>query len=130
MRKGPKVWWFILIGAILAASVAAIVHARRANQEEFHNKITALTAELSDGQSGRKELSSILNEPRFRGLILEDNSPNEWVVETPSEFGATNWVLYVEISDSKIVGLRVRTADSTNAHPRGAPADKYLLSAR
>jgi hypothetical protein len=129
MGKRRKVRWFILIIAILAASVAAIVHTRGTNQEEFHNKITALAAELSDGRSGRKELRSILNEPRFRGLILEDNFPNEWVVETPSEFGA-NWVLYMEVSDSKIVGLRVRTADSRNAHPRGAPADKNLLSPR
>jgi hypothetical protein len=128
MTKGWKVSWFILIIALLGASVAAIVHTRRANQELSHKKITALTAELSGGQSGRKELRGILSEPRFQGLVLEDNSPQEWVVETPSEFGATNWVLYLEVSDSKVVGLQVRTADSRNAHPRGAPADKNFLS--
>jgi hypothetical protein len=116
-----------LIVAIVAASVA-IVHNRRANQEEFHEKITALTAELSQRQRGNDELRRLFNESRFQGLSLEDDSPSEWVVETPTEFGATNWVLYVEVSDSKIVTLRIRTADSRNVHPTGAPADRAVLS--
>ena len=74
----------------VAASLAAIVYTRHAKQQEFRNKITALANELSTHQSNKEELRRLLTEPRFQDLVLRDNSPNEWVVETPIEFGATN----------------------------------------
>jgi hypothetical protein len=35
--------------------------------------------------------------------------------------------LYIEMSDSKVVGLRVRTADSPAIHPNEAPPDRRVL---
>jgi len=115
---------------IVAASLAAIVCTRHAKQHEFRNKITALANELSTHQSNKEELRRLLTEPRFQDLVLREDSPNEWLVETPIEFGATNWVLYLDFNDSTIVEVRVRTADNENAHPREAPADKSFLPSR
>jgi len=115
------------LAVLLTASLAVIVYARHANQEEFHNKITALTTELGTRQSGKEDLRRLMDEPRYQGLILRHDSANEWLVETPIEFGATNWVLYIKMIDSNVRELRVRTADSQNVHPKGAPGDISFL---
>jgi hypothetical protein len=129
MTTAHKTSWLGLI-ILVATSLAAIVYTRHVRQSEFRNKITTLTTELSAYQSNKEGLRHLMVEPRFQGLILHDNSPNEWVVETPIEFGATNWVLYVSFNNSTVSGLRVRSADSKNSHPKGAPADYHCLRAQ
>jgi hypothetical protein len=115
--------WFLLI-LIVTASLGAIVYSRYAEHERYRHKIMALTRELSERQTSKEELRRLLDEPRFRGLTLREDSPNEWNLETPMEFGATNWVLYLEMRGSRVSALRVRTADSRAIHPKGAPPDK------
>jgi hypothetical protein len=126
MRRTLASKWFFLI-LIVTASLVAILYTRYAEQEKYRNKIIALTSELSERQTSKEEVRQLLSEPRFRGLTLAEDSPNEWGIETPMEFGATNWVLYLEMSDSRVIGLRLRTSDSQAIHPKGAPPDKSSL---
>lgn len=115
-------WFFVPL--IVAVFLAAIVYRNSAHQAEYHNKIIALTTELTRHQRNREELRHLVNEARFNGLTLREVSSTEWAVETPIQFGATNWILYVEMIDSKMVALQVRTADSRSIHPNGAPPDQ------
>jgi hypothetical protein len=118
---------FLLI-LVVTASLVAIGYMRYAEREKYRNKIISLTSELSECQTNKEEVRQLLREPRFRGLILVEDSPNEWDIETPTEFGATNWVLYLTMSDSSVIGLRVRTSDSQAIHPKGAPPDRSSLT--
>src|SRR5882724_13307541 len=97
-------WIFVALG--VAIFLTAIVYTRSARRDEHHAKIVALMMEVSK-HPNNEEVRRLLRESRFQGLTLSEVS-NEWVVETPIEFGAKNWVLYMEVSDSRVVELRVR----------------------
>jgi hypothetical protein len=123
LRLGSK-WIFVAL--IFGALVAVIAYTSSERKREYRAKISALTSEVRDHHADIGDLRQLLNEPRFQGLTLRQESPTEWIVETPSEFGAKNWILYVELSDSRITTLRVRTLDSNNVRPEGAPPDKTV----
>jgi hypothetical protein len=106
----------------LFAGLFALSCTRSAN----HEKITVLVTELSSNQYTKEDVRALVGQPRFDELALHQESPNEWSVEAPMQFGAKNWILYIEFRDSKITGLRVRTANSKNEHPTNAPEDKYF----
>ena len=109
---------------VLTIFLSAIIYTRSSRQGENLAKIVALMSEVSKHPTNQ-EVRRLLSESRFQGLTLSQES-NELVVETPIEFGTKNWVLYMEVSDSRVVALRVRTADSVKEHPVGAPPDKSL----
>jgi hypothetical protein len=54
-------------------------------------------------------------------LMLYAGSPQTWTVSMPNEFGARNWVLFIEFAEGKVSAVKVRTSDGPP--PNGAPAD-------
>lgn len=56
-----------------------------------------------------------------KDLRLDSGSPETWTVSMPFEIGASDWVLYLDFSDSKISAIRVRTSDGPR--PSAAPED-------
>src|SRR5438477_4371351 len=106
-KIAPRFMWFLVVVAIL---LSAILYTRSARRE-YRAKIVALMSQVSNHRE-REEVRQLLGESRFQGLTLREDSSTEWEVETPNEFGAKNWVLYMDVSDSRIAALRVRTADS------------------
>ena len=60
---------------------------------------------------------------RASKLTLAKWRAETWIVQTPSEFGATNWDLYIDFRDEEPVSLRVRSADNVDYHPQEAPPD-------
>lgn len=48
---------------------------------------------------------------------------HQWVVASPYEFGATNWILVIDFENDKVKSLKIRTSDSMNIKPDGAPGD-------
>jgi hypothetical protein len=56
-----------------------------------------------------------------KDLRLDAGSSQTWTVSMPLELGATDWVLYVEFSDSKVSAVKVRTTNGPR--PRDAPSD-------
>jgi hypothetical protein len=122
MKKLLKARPILLVTAVAVIGGTHFLREIRERQG-YRSKIVALTSELRNKQSSSDELRRFLREPRFSGLILYDNSASSWAIETPLEFGARNWILYVELSNSKVVEFRVRTIDSMNDHPKEAPPD-------
>jgi len=55
-------------------------------------------------------------------LKLNTTNPNEVYIETPLVFGASNWTLRIEINNSKVAAVKVRTADGPS--PPNGPKDK------
>ena len=123
MKRATGFPW-LFVALVLTIFLSAIIYTRSSRQGENRAKIVALMSEVSKHPTNQ-EVRRLLSESRFQGLTLSQES-NELVVETPIEFGAKNWALYMEVSDSRVVALRVRTADSVKEHPVGAPPDKSL----
>ena len=48
-------------------------------------------------------------------------SPLEWSITMRSEFGATDWRMYIKFENGKVVGYKVRTSDGPK--PKDAPED-------
>jgi hypothetical protein len=59
-------------------------------------------------------------------LKLYNNNSDKWIVHSPSEFGATNWVLWLEFSSDLLVSVKIRLADSERFKPQDSPPDKTL----
>src|SRR6266481_5484835 len=123
MKRATGFPW-LFVALVLTIFLSAIIYTRSSRQGENRAKIVALMSEVSKHPTNQ-EVRRLLSESRFQGLTLSQES-NELVVETPIEFGAKNWVLYMEVNDSRVIALRVRTADSVKEHPVGAPPDKSL----
>ena len=56
-----------------------------------------------------------------KDLRLDSGSSQTWSVSMPSEIGARDWVMYLNFSDGKVSGIRVRTSDGPP--PSDAPED-------
>jgi hypothetical protein len=82
--------------------------------------ILTIREELRIGDGYQKALRTYW---RFasKDLRLDSGSPQTWSVSMPSEFGAREWVLYLDFSDGKVSGIRVRTSDGPR--PSLAPED-------
>jgi hypothetical protein len=127
MNRSPVSKWF-LVALMITAILGAIIYTSSAKQAEYRNEILALTAELSHHQRDAGEVRRLLSESRFHGLKLQEQSSEEWTVETPIQFGAKNWVLYIELRGSRVIALRIRTADNKNIRPKDAPPDMSFPS--
>ena len=123
MKRATGFTW-VFVALVLTIFLSAIIYTRSSRRGEDRAKIVALMSEVSKHPTNQ-EVRRLLSESRFQGLTLSQES-NELVVETPIEFGAKNWVLHMEVNDSRVISLRVRTADSVKEHPVGAPPDKSL----
>ena len=92
----------------------------RAEMRDLWNRV-----ELGDSQA-KFERDFAAGNPQ--SLELRRWKSSYWAVRTPIEFGAGNWVLYVEFDERKRIGaLRIRTTGSVDEKPReSAPADRVL----
>lgn len=69
-------------------------------------------------------LSDMLAKDGYRNLRLLKVSSNLLVVRTPYEFGAGNWVLFVDTTNEVVSGLRIRVEDSDRMKPIESPPDR------
>ena len=55
----------------------------------------------------------------FRHLKLRTTNSRRWAVDTPLEFGAKNWTLFLEFdANAKLAAIRLRTPDGLDIPPR------------
>jgi hypothetical protein len=118
------VWWFFFSGAVLATS---------RTDAPSRNALTAMHRDIALGSNFQAVLQAF-----YRHRTTETNivvlKPQLLRVNTPLEFGAENWVLLVELSEDKVVGVRMRTSDFASPSPEvppppGSPPDKNGQSA-
>jgi hypothetical protein len=115
-----------IAGALLVAIVAVYAiewldrGGRRAELIRFMDLASAArTPEQAEQQFARVEA---------RSLTLKKLNPELWLVSTPFEYTANNWLLYLEFRRGQLVALRIRTSDGPHDHPRGAPADVTMAA--
>lgn len=71
---------------------------------EIHKKIK-LNSSYSDVLAAYWEFS------KSTALTIRNDNPKTWEIMTPLEFGAENWVLWIEFEDEKVRALKIRTLD-------------------
>lgn len=96
---------------------------RRLETRRIENEIRLLFQDLRLGMTFEE----------FETVCLAREIPRDWVwvnrdsgrveVSTPFRLGAKNWVVYLEFQEGGMTSARVRTMDSNDEYPPGAPAD-------
>lgn len=64
-----------------------------------------------------------------RTKLRQEVIPHVWTIEMPWEFGASDWVIYLEFDDAeRLSAAVVRTSDGIFRRPRNSPEDKGLFA--
>lgn len=92
-----------------------------AKQDEQH--ITELIQRIPIGASPEK-VRDIFDSIGGSRLKLRELDSAHWVVQSPMQFGAANWDLWIYFGGQKVESLKIRLADSKTMHPSSAPTDK------
>jgi hypothetical protein len=121
-RRSKPVIITVIVLSVACAYFIYLGHQRR----EYRAKLALFTAELTKSHADADAVRALLSQPRFKGLKLREDSGTLWEIGTPLEFGARNWKLLIEVRGSKVAALRVRTEDSMERRPKGAPPDKFF----
>jgi hypothetical protein len=102
-------WWLSHLGVY-----------RQRNREHVLSAYRALRL----GMSGQ-EAAAVVSRLSAAGFLTHGScqATNTCVAEAPSEFGARNWMLYLQFHDNRLSAVRIRTADSALEHPETAPPD-------
>jgi hypothetical protein len=61
----------------------------------------------------------------FLDVKLDEHKINQWILSTPVEFGAQNWILYINFEKERVIRLEIRSHDNSSRKPKDAPDDKY-----
>jgi hypothetical protein len=114
-RKGlATIALLSVVGVVAALEVRARAEAKR-QLLEFRTNVASAKY--------RVEVERRFHELNASKLTLVKWRAETWIVHTPSEFGATNWELYIDFRHEEPVSLRVRSADSVDHRPQEAPPD-------
>lgn len=131
MQRLPKQMKRTVLGACIALVVLGIgcvvfLYAERATRSR--REVLSMYNHLHGGMT-MQDIYRVYREGSYRYLRLRNIDNATLLVQTPVEFAAANWVLWIELSSNKVSGIRIRYHDSRNVKPKRAPEDKPLLLA-
>ena len=81
--------------------------------------------ELGDS---RETLEARFENGDYHTLRMTHLTTEESLVRTPLEWGARNWLMWVEFDDDRIDAVRIRFQDSRAERPVSAQHDKTAVS--
>ena len=120
MKKALEYGLVIVIVVLVASFFRPITFL---NRNKYRSEIRGLYERLQPGMA-RAQVQAAVKSGNDPNLRFNSDDAQTWLVSTPLEFGAQNWVLLIEFEGEHVSALRVRTADSSQNHPPEAPPDK------
>jgi len=107
---------------VLALSIA--IPACASHDAEAQGQLVSLYARISAGTT-ESDVEQWLGEPGYSRLRV-NRSYAPFAVITPSEHGAKNWIICMDVDAKRVVRARVGTLDSCEERPEAAPGPKAL----
>jgi hypothetical protein len=116
MRRGA----YAILSGLFAVSAACVVGQ---NVERAHEEMLQLRSSIHQGMTP-EEIESIFGklQPKYLRYAGAHQSIVT-IVQTAPESGLRDWVLWVSLRQGGAPAIRIRTADSHEERPRGAPVD-------
>jgi hypothetical protein len=114
----------VIVGiALLAIGVIRYIQAERLRAaEQLLDFRERLTLGMSPG-----EVQKLIQSADYSDLSLDSfkrfGMDNVWVVQTPLQCAANNWVLYLFFKDQSLSRISVRTPDIPTMQAPGSPPD-------
>jgi hypothetical protein len=112
LTLGLPVW-------ILWPLLAETFVGRRASEAEVRD----FTRRLTLGQTSA-DVTRVFDGGGYRKLRVQLNTHAEWWIATPSQIGASDWLVRLYFEDGRLRTVRVGSADQANVTPAGAPAPR------
>jgi hypothetical protein len=117
----------LIVGCVLCAGAVFLVLPWNAS-EESTSEITRLFALIEIGMT-TEEVEQAYAESSPKDVTSRQLANGSWLFETPLQWGAMNWVMWVDFSDGTVSAVRMRLLDDDERRPSEAPSDKREESA-
>ena len=115
----------LVIGIAIVGVVVEMLFGARYLNTSSKEALRRMHEELNVGFSKDEVLSVYERNKTARTKFVTDSWKDTWDISMPFEFGATDWVLYVQFDCSaKVTSLVMRTSDGIHNRPRSSPQDK------
>jgi len=114
----------IIASLSLLLGVATLLYRVRQG-DQARKEVITLFQSLNVGMKA-SEIQPLIDSQQSRLLRLHEISADLLFVQTPLEWGARNWVLWLELSDGTVSAVRIRVHDSRELKPHGAPPDRTV----
>lgn len=133
MKRGIRILIGILLVGVIAYLGWRVVFESRFRNRSSKEALTKLhgNLQLGDSQQRITDLYSRFQTERTR--LRTDRHANVWEIGMPFEWGAGDWILYLEFNESKrLSAAAFRTSDGIYQRPPDSPEDKgqFALSMR
>jgi hypothetical protein len=87
------------------------------------SEITLLFALIEIGMTTEEVEQAYAGSPP-QDVRLQKLNNGSWLFQTPLQWGAVNWVMWVDFSDGAVSAVRMRLLDDAERRPSEAPRDK------
>jgi hypothetical protein len=112
-----------VIGVIAIACVVIALGVWRSRVNgQAQTELLDLWANLSSSATS-SDVESNFSKGHYQYLELRKETSDHWLVETPVQFGASNWCLHLTFAGPKLAEMRIRLLDSSSIRPDSAPQD-------
>jgi hypothetical protein len=105
----------------IAAIAFGIAIARVWWLRQAREQLLAFASSVRVGQSVESVVSRC---KRYSRLSCRVEPKGDVFADTPLEFGAGNWIVWLAVRNGTVSAIRFRTPDSTRTRPKGAPPDR------
>ncbi len=96
---------------------------KSAKASKAATEITALFALVEIGMTP-EQVEQAYAQRSPHDVNLRKLTTGSWLFQTPLQWGAVNWVMWVDFSDEAVSSVRLRLLDDKERRPSDAPPDK------
>ena len=115
----------VLTIAVIAVGTWLAVVWQPTREREAKEELASFAAQVELG-APVETVRELFDSRPFAYLEWHSEFHPYFVVKTPNEAGAYNWVLWLEDRGGVIVGARIRQWKHKNIKPGGSPEDRFI----
>jgi hypothetical protein len=112
---------FLLFSLLFAAISFRIVYTSESDNEPNRQALLNIYDCINVG-ARREEVLACYHRYRTPSIRLLGDFGNEWKIQIPLEFGASDWCIRIDFQNDRVSSASVRTSDGPK--PKNAPPDK------
>ena len=116
---------YVLVGllAALVAPLAGVLGYEIWVNRGARQELLVVRDQLRIGMTRVQVLETLHSADSRKLKVVSVGNEQELLVQTPFQFGAGNWDMWLTFAQGRLRAIQVRTADGRHARPRDGPAD-------
>jgi hypothetical protein len=122
VKKRKMLLWVIPLGIIILSGIILLTGNWKKNRNLSREIVLNLRSEINLDDTSEK-VERLFKERKKDGFNYFAKTSDLLIFTTPLEFGAANWRLLVELENSRVISIKIRSDDSDAIKPDDAPLD-------